>query len=264
MLRHPFPPLDLAAMTAVPPPPSIATLERAALTAVPAPRLAWDGGFVVRGFRGGTGRANAACCLDPAPDPELPARVARIEADFARWNLVPRFRSTPLDPPGLVPLLLARGYAEAEGARVMAGPLDGLSGVSPLGEHLDGPAEDWLAVLGTAEYQTPARRAEKAAALPLLARPATWLLHRAEGVPAASAQAIADASLCGIFDVATDPRFRRRGLARGVLAAIAQWGAAQGADTAWLQVATGNTGAQRLYEALGLREIYRYRYFLRP
>lgn len=244
--------------------PSVATLERAALTAVPAPRVAWDGPFVARGFHGGTGRANAACSLDPSPDPGLEARIGRIEADYRRWGLAPRFRLTPLDPPGLAALLEARGYGESEGACVMAGPLEALAGAEPRSvERLDAPAPDWLAVLATAEYQTEARRAEKAEAPPLMPRPAVWLLSRQEGVPASAAQMVADGPLCGIFDVATDPRFRRRGLSRAVLAEGAAWGLGHGATTAWLQVAPSNAGARALYAALGLVEVYRYRYLLR-
>lgn len=59
--------------------PHIAALERACLTAVPAQRVAFDGSFVVRGFLGGTGRANAASSLSPEADPELSARSAEKE-----------------------------------------------------------------------------------------------------------------------------------------------------------------------------------------
>ena len=62
--------------------PGILAIEQATLTAVPAPRLVFDGPFVVRRFLGGTGRANAACGLDPRPDPGLPARIDRIEAFY--------------------------------------------------------------------------------------------------------------------------------------------------------------------------------------
>ena len=236
-------------------------LERAALNAVPAPRVAWDGGFVIRAFLGGTGRANAACSLDPAEDPDLEARIDRIEAHYARLGLPCRFRSTPLDPPGLVALLLARGYAEAEGAVVMTGALPPAE--DPAAAWLEGPEADWLAVLSTAEYQGTARRAEKERAVPLLARPATWLVLHEQGTPAACGHAVADGDLCGLFDLAVRPEFRRRGLGGRLLAALSGWGAAHGAGTCWLQVAPGNTAARRVYAAAGLEEAYRYRYFLR-
>jgi GNAT superfamily N-acetyltransferase len=242
-------------------PPDVARLERAALNAVPAARVAWDGGFVLRAFLGGTGRANAACSLDPAPDPELPERVARIEAHYASLGLPCRFRSTPLDPPGLPALLAGCGYREAEGAVILAGTVPPLD--DPCAIWRDRPDEDWLSVLSTAEHQTEARRAEKMQAVPLLARPAVWLVLREEGVPVACGHAVADGELCGLFDLATRPEHRRRGLGRRLIGALAGWGAARGADRCWLQVAPGNEVARRVYAAVGLSEVYRYRYFVR-
>ena len=51
--------------------------------AISAPRNAFDGPFVLRAFAGGTGRANAASSLDPAPDAALAERIPRIEACYA-------------------------------------------------------------------------------------------------------------------------------------------------------------------------------------
>ncbi|SHJ00377.1 Acetyltransferase (GNAT) family protein [Roseomonas rosea] len=239
----------------------VALLERAALNAVPAPRVAWDGAFVLRAFLGGTGRANAACSLDPSPDGELPGRIARIEAHYARLGLPCRFRSTPLDPPGLTGLLEERGYREAEGAVVMQGVVPPLT--DPSARWGEEPDAEWLSVLSTAEYQGPARRAEKEKAVPLLARPATWLVLREDGVAAACGHAVADGGLCGVFDLAVRPEFRRRGLGGRLLGALAGWGASQGAGLCWLQVAPGNAGARRIYVAAGFLEAYRYRYFVK-
>jgi len=239
----------------------VARLERAALNAVPAPRVAWDGNFVVRAFLGGTGRANAACSLDASEDPGLEARVGRIEAHYAGLGMPCRFRSTPLDPPGLVPLLLSRGYAEAEGAVVMQATLSPLS--EPAAQWCAGPEADWISVLATVEYQGAARRAEKEGTVPLLARPATWLVLRENGVAAACGHAVADAGLCGIFDLAVRPEFRRQGLGQRLLGALAGWGAARDSATCWLQVAPGNLPARRVYAAAGFNEVYRYRYFVR-
>ncbi|MCR0983908.1 GNAT family N-acetyltransferase [Roseomonas populi] len=238
-----------------------ALLERAALNAVPAPRVAWDGPFVLRAFHGGTGRANAASSLDPAEDPDLPSRVARVEAHYARLGLPCRFRSTPLDPPGLPGLLAERGYSEAEGALVMTGhvtPTD-----DPAARWCDEPDAEWLSVLATVEYQGASRRAEKEEAVPLMARPAAWLVLRVDGMAAACGHAVADGGLCGLFDLAVRPEFQRQGLGRRLLGALAGWGAGQGAGLCWLQVAPGNAAARRVYEAAGFVEAYRYQYFLR-
>jgi len=244
-------------------PPTAALLEQASHNAVPASRTGFDGPFLLRAFLGGTGRANAVSSLSPAPDAELAARIPRIEAAYARMALPPRFRSTPLDPPGLTGLLEARGYRGDSGSLVMAGPLDfGAAEAEAEAVAMAAPDDAWLSVIATADYQTPARREEKQRAPAMMLHPASWILLRLAGRPAATAQVAVDGRLAGFFDVAVHPDFRRRGLARRILAAGADWAAGQGADTAWLQVSAGNTPAVTLYQALGMREMYRYRYFL--
>lgn len=241
---------------------SVAELERASHTAVPALRTAFDGPFLMRAFLGGTGRANAASAIDPSADAGLPERLERIAAAYRRVGLTPRFRSTPLDPPALEEMLLERGYREADASLVMAGPLEAFAAPDAALEVLPAPTEEWLAVVATAEYQSEQRRAEKMQAPSLMLVPAAWLVLRVEGQAAAVGQVAADGRLLGFFDIATAPAFRRRGLARRLLAAAAVWGRTQGATTGWLQVSATNAPARGLYEALGLREIYQYRYFL--
>jgi ribosomal protein S18 acetylase RimI-like enzyme len=241
---------------------SVAELERASHNAVPALRTAFDGPFLLRAFLGGTGRANAVSSLDPAPDAGLAARLDRIAAAYDRLGLAPRFRSTPLDPPGLQQALIERGYAEHDASVVMAGPLAGFAAPDAAVEILDAPTDEWLAVLATADYQTEKRRAEKTQAAQMMLLPAAWLLLRLDGRAAAVGQVAADGGLLGFFDIATAPDFRRRGLGQRLLAAGAAWGAAQGARSGWLQVSSGNTPAQALYRRLGFAAIYDYRYFL--
>jgi GNAT superfamily N-acetyltransferase len=244
------------------PPPSVAALERASHSAVPAARVAFDGPFVVRAFLGGTGRANAASSLDPAPDPELPVRVERIVGRYARLGLPARFRSTPLDPPGLDALLRERGFAGRDETCVLAGPLDAFAADDEV-EALDGPTEAWLSVVATAGYQTEARREEKTRSPAMLVPPAAWMLLRARGVPAAGVFVVADGPLAGFFDLAVRPEFQRQGLARRAMAAAASWARARGAAWAWGQVAATNAPSLALNRGLGLREAYRYRYFIR-
>lgn len=242
--------------------PGILAIERATLSAVPAPRIAFDGAFVLRSFAGGTGRANAAMSLDPAADAELAARLPRIEDFYRRVGLTPRIRSTPLDPPGLRDLLQARGWRAQDESQVICGPLGAPFCDDPDCEALDHPSAAWMAVMAAGEHQTPARQQEKARAKALLGVPAAWLLLRVQGEPAACAFATADAGLAGLFDLATRPEFRRRGLGRRVMAAAGAWARAQGARFAFAQVSCANTASLALNAGLGLTEHHHYRYFL--
>ena len=83
-----------------------------------------------------------------------------------------------------------------------------------------------------------------------------------------------DDRACGIAAYADDwigfrslevhPDHRRDGLALALMEALLEWGAEQGASTAYLQVLGDNAPARQLYERLGFREHHRYRYLTTP
>jgi GNAT superfamily N-acetyltransferase len=244
--------------------PDVAALERATLTMVPAPRNGFDGGFVLRAFAGGTGRANAASSLDPSPDPGLEARVARIAARYEALGLPVRFRATPLDPPGLETLLAGQGYIAKDETIVLAAPIAGLAAAVPGAEARPAPDADWMAVTATAEHQGPARRREKEGTPPLLTVPGAWITLR-EGREATAVASVAAAGvLAGYFDLAVRPEHRRKGLAARAVGAAAHWAQGQGAEWLFCQVATANAASLALNTGLGMREAYRYRYWVRP
>lgn len=243
-------------------PPSVAALERATLTTVPAPRVAFDGPFVVRAFQGGTGRANAASSLDASPDPALADRVVRIERRYRDLGLVPRFRSTPLDPPGLKALLLDRGYAEKDETVILLAPIDRIAAPDAETTVAAAPDEEWVGVIATTEYQTDARRAEKRGTPDLLLARGGWLTLRQGGVAAASLSVACDGAFAGFFDLAVRPEFRRRGLAQRITRAGAAWARDQGAEWLFAQVAASNAASRGMCGGLGMEEAYRYVYFV--
>nr|WP_245217286.1 GNAT family N-acetyltransferase [Neoroseomonas nitratireducens] len=238
-------------------------MERATLTCVPAPRTGFDGPFVVRAFAGGTGRANAASSLDPSPHPDLETRIARIEARYAALGMPPRFRSTPLDPPGLAALLAGRGYVEKDETAILLAPVAAIARPDAAAEALAAPDADWMAVTATAEHQTPARRREKEGTPPLLTVPGAWITVREDGAAASVASVVASGPLAAYFDLAVRPEHRRKGLAARTVRAAADWAARQGATWLFCQVATTNAPSLALNRGLGLVEAYRYRYFVR-
>ena len=244
--------------------PSIAALERTCLTAVPAQRVAFDGNFVMRAFLGGTGRANAASSLSPAADPELSARIARIESRYEALKLPVRFRSTPLDPLGMAEALTARGYVSKDETIIFLTKVQGVARTDDAVHVLAAPDEDWMAVTATAEHQVPARRAEKERAVSMMMVPAAWLVLYGRAKPVACISVVADGPLAGFFDLAVVPEARRRGLGSRITRAAAQWAAAQGAEWLWAQVSSANRASCAAQQSLGMREAYRYIYFVRP
>jgi ribosomal protein S18 acetylase RimI-like enzyme len=81
---------------------------------------------------------------------------------------------------------------------------------------------------------------------------------------AATGVAAYDDDWVGFRSIEVDPAHRRRGLGVAVMAALLEWGAEQGATTAYLQVLGDNEPALALYERLGFVEHHRYRYLAAP
>jgi N-acetylglutamate synthase len=157
-------------------------------------------------------------------------------------------------------MLRDRGYApDKEDSVVYAGALAPVAQADATVRDEAGPTEAWMALVATAEYQTPARRAEKLRNPDLLAARGAWLVLRQDGVDAACLFTVADGPYCGFFDLATRPEFRRHGLGARIIGAAADWARRLGAGTLYAQVAAGNTASRALQQSLGLREAYRYR-----
>lgn len=84
-------------------------------------------------------------------------------------------------------------------------------------------------------------------------------LHR-DGVEVASGIGAYAADWVGFRGVQVNEEHRGHGLGRAVMAELLEWGAEQGARTAYLQVLGDNAPALALYDALGFVEHHRYRY----
>jgi GNAT superfamily N-acetyltransferase len=85
-----------------------------------------------------------------------------------------------------------------------------------------------------------------------------------DGKSVACISVVADGRLAGFFDLAVVPEARRRGIGSRITRAAAQWAAAQGAEWFWAQVASANQASCAAQQSLGMREAYRYVYFVRP
>ena len=85
-----------------------------------------------------------------------------------------------------------------------------------------------------------------------------------KGVPCAVGRAALDEGLMGIFQIATLPSARRKGLGLAVVTSLLEWGQRNAATKAYLQVESGNIAARNLYEGLGFRPLYTYDYWTLP
>jgi N-acetylglutamate synthase len=91
-------------------------------------------------------------------------------------------------------------------------------------------------------------------------RPCAYAYAMIEDDVVAVGRGVADTGWAGVFGMATLPHAGGKGAARNVLAALADWAAAQEADRMYLQVERDNIPALRLYERTGFREVCGYHY----
>jgi ribosomal protein S18 acetylase RimI-like enzyme len=239
----------------------ILDLEAISARAWPAAREMGLGGWRLYASAGFSGRINACWPLGE-PDGDLDDAITRAEAWYARHALPSLFKIVDgaCAPTGLPARLAALGYRPHTETIMMIGPAGGSPDSSvALAEVVDPE----FAVVFAATAHGPGDASERLETLARVPRPRAFARVDAAGSPAAIGACAAEGDWAGVFAMRTDPRFRRQGLARRILASLMGFAAAAGARRAWLQVEAENAGAISLYRAAGFAEAYRYRYWQR-
>jgi ribosomal protein S18 acetylase RimI-like enzyme len=113
------------------------------------------------------------------------------------------------------------------------------------------PDAAWLAVVAARKGALPA-----AAHHVLTAAPAVRFASVERNLAVARGAVVGGFLHLGLLEVAGAAR--RRGLAQHVTRALAEWGAAEGAGTAFLQVESSNAPARALYGRLGFTVHHEY------
>jgi ribosomal protein S18 acetylase RimI-like enzyme len=94
--------------------------------------------------------------------------------------------------------------------------------------------------------------------------PAGFAVARVDGRPAGVGLAVCERGWSGVFCMAVDPAARRRGVARTLLCALADWSREQGADGLYLQVECDNAPARALYASMGFTRSHGYHFRIAP
>lgn len=244
-------------------PSMIRGLQEAAARALPAQLVEHSGGWWLRYPPGCSWWAGTVLPHGDAEPGELVRLVAAAEQFYAARGAVARFQiSPPACPPGLDALLAERGYRAQSPMSLQAAPaaqvLDRLP-ASPLQVRLaDRPAPGWFAVWHAVHTDGDPRGEWEM--LGRVQRPSGYASVLIGGDVVAVGRVVADTGWAGVFGMATLPQARGKGAARGVLAALARWAAAQQAGQLYLQVERGNIAARRLYEQAGFSELCGYHY----
>lgn len=237
----------------------IIALEDVSARAWPALHTGRIGGWRLNASTGHTGRANTCWALE-APDRALDHAFEAAEAWYAGHGLPPKFKTVDgATAPGELPALLAaRGYAPNTETCVMTGPTGGTNDDVTL---MTEPDEGFLAVMFEALYRDAADARERIETLRRIPQPMIFARINLDGEPAAIGACAVDSGWGGVSVMRTSPRHRRLGLATKIVSALLGAAKEAGATRSYLQVEAANVTAIGLYEKLGFREAYRYRYW---
>jgi N-acetylglutamate synthase len=247
-------------------------IEETCLNAFPALKQVMLGQWLMRFGEGLSRRANSVNPLRPecgdapmALGVAMGAAIAAAEALYRAQGLPAIFRVPSIADPALDRELAARGYPSEGESCVLYGASDQVAAVADPGvQLLPSPEPRFLAAMAALQRHSPAQADTYRRIVGAIAIPARFALLAVDGRPAALAYgAVHDGMLC-YESVITDPRYRRQGLARRVVASLACWARDGGATGVCLQVEAGNAPARALYARFGLIEQYRYHYRRAP
>ncbi|MCU0907039.1 MAG: GNAT family N-acetyltransferase [Rhodobacteraceae bacterium] len=225
----------------------------AALEATWPPRArARVGPWVIRDGMGGGSRVSAATAAGPVTGKDVAAAVAAMAALGQAPVVQVRPGQADLDA-----VLAALGWRIADPTLILAMDI-GDAGLACEG---NGFATAWPPDAAAGRlWDRLGIGAARQAVMDRVAGPKTVIAAEVDGHPAGLVFAALDQRIGMVHAMAVDPAFRRRGLARGMLAAAARWARQGGADTLALAVTDANGPARALYGAAGFVPVTGYHY----
>lgn len=231
----------------------------------PPQEVAYVGSWRLGAAAGWTLRANSVVPLGE-PGMASDAALTRVRDWYADRGLPALFQvqvasalDQELEARGWRDLLGGPGvFVQVAPVAAVLGRLEGAMPEVTTSLHAEPPA-GWLAIYRGGSLPP--------VALKVLGSPAgavTFVTAELDGRVVAGGRAVVLDGWVGVAGMEVDPAYRRRGLARAVLAALLRAGADGGASSAYLQVEGFNEKAVGLYTGLGFATRYVYRYRQEP
>ncbi len=236
-------------------------LEELSLNALPALQTSYLDGWVIRFAGGYTKRANSVNPLYTSAT-SLDSKIKYCESMYAVRKQPTVYKMTSLSEPRELDKQLAQlGYREEPGASVQVVPLNHLEIPHQGRVTLSADAnEQWLNAYfrlnNVQERYMPVMRHMIQHIAPQKCLAAVYI----EGQIAAVGLGVLDRGFLGLFDIVTEPSMRQKGYGHQLMLYLLNWGKANGAGYAYLQVMMSNSPALYLYEKLGFHEVYQYWY----
>jgi len=241
----------------------IAEVEAAGYSCWPAKEMVGYDGWELRYADGFSGRANSVLPLGESTL-ALDTKLRFCGEWFEERGVQLEVRCTPLCEPGIDDDLDARGYAIDRPTRVMSVDLAGAADTVSGGQVSVAPDDRWWRAMAGLWGISEERQIGWKGIIGRILPPAAYVLVADGGRNVAGGHGVVAGSWLALFGIVVAPEWRRRGYGRKVTTSLLAWGAAQGAQRAFLQVVASNKAAIALYRDLGFRDLYDYWYRREP
>lgn len=242
-------------------PGDVESIERATAAAVSPQALEEHDGWLLAFDSGTVNRAKSAVPLNHLPVAAAGLLIDRIEARYAARGLQAQFRLA--QAPCFEDLRVAlwrRAYRSVQPTLVQRAPVSAVRAVSGVRADIDEAPDAAWAALFMGEGFDPVDGASRVAALGR-APGSLYASVREGGQTVAAGAGAFSNGWASVHGMRTAPAWRGRGLARRILAALADAAASRGVADCFLQVEQGNLAAQALYRRAGFATAWCYDYW---
>ena len=243
----------------------IRSMEERSLNAWPALQTLIYDGWVLRFAQGYTRRANSVNPLYPSTQ-DVNEKIRACEQMYSGKGLSTIFKMTSQSNPAQLDALLAgQGYQTDAHTSVQLVDLENCTAAASSKIDLASELPDaWLLAYDRMSNVGAESRSTHAHILRSILPEKRFASINLDGRLIACGLGVCQDGWIGLYDIVTDPDFRRQGYGRLLIEGLLAWAKSRGAQRGYLQVMLNNPPALALYAKLGYREAYRYWYRIKP
>jgi len=224
-------------------------------------------GWLARISEGVTKRANSVMPLTYYGD-KLLEDIHVVEALYTKKKLPVIFQLPDYyEPKNLLEILLENGYKIIDETLVMTTKIKDMPDI-PINQdyvyqNTSEAKNEWFNSLSISEKDTPERIEGQKAIISRILQPKSFFFAKQDEAIIGVGMAVLEQGNLGIYDMIINPDFRRQGIAVSLIAIMVEWGRENSIHSIYLCVQGDNHPAIALYEKVGLKECFRYRYLIK-
>jgi len=237
-------------------------LEEIAINAFPAIKSEIYDGWLLRFSNGYTYRAN---CINPIFESniDLSTKIRYCESKYFSQGLPTVYKMTEFSPPELDGHLNKLGYQTRKQANIMILKFSQTDANECVKEVVISEKIEDFWIDRFLELNGVKEQLKKSAAKIMLSNIPNRVFCayvKKNDVIVGCGLGVLERNYIGLFDIYVDENYRKQEIGKNICTAIIRAGLMAGATNAYLQVASFNTVAIKLYEKLGFLRLYTYWY----